>query len=118
MGLQIFNHRTHCFPGGNRRDTGFGGLGKDSCYIATTETSPQSLLRCCVLKEPWTLQEIAANRKHFVPVRVCPRPEASCVSAPTTACPMSRAATAGKVFMRLPPKARDGSTIHTHCLRQ
>ncbi len=40
MRLQILNHRTHGLPGGNRRDTGVGRLGKYSGYVASTETSP------------------------------------------------------------------------------
>src|SRR5437773_7003073 len=67
MRLQILNHRTHGLCGGNRRDTGVGRFGKYSGYIASTETSPESLLRCCVSQEPRTFQERAASRKHFAP---------------------------------------------------
>jgi hypothetical protein len=67
MRVQILNHLKHGLPGGNWRDTGIGEFFEYSCHVPSTETSPQSLLRCCVLKELGAFQERAASRKHFVP---------------------------------------------------
>src|SRR5436309_11275904 len=72
MGVQILNHRKHGLPGGNWRDTRIGGFFEYSCHVPSTETSPHSLLRCCVLKELGAFQERAAGRKHFVPCASVP----------------------------------------------